>query len=67
MKKLLIIPMLFVCYTSMGQAAVSKSKSGEGATHTISESCGGGKVFYATTDGLHELIAETEDQSTKCT
>jgi hypothetical protein len=38
-----------------------------GGTHTIGESYGGGKVFYVTTDGLHGLIAETQDQSGSCT
>jgi len=38
-----------------------------GGTHTIGESYGGGKVFYVTTDGLHGLIAETQDQSSSCT
>jgi hypothetical protein len=37
-----------------------------GGTHTIGESFGGGKVFYVTTDGLHGLIAETQDQSSSC-
>ncbi len=37
-----------------------------GGTHTIGESYGGGKVFYVTTDGLHGLIAETQDQSSSC-
>ena len=35
-----------------------------GTTHTISETFGGGIVFYVTTDGLHGLIAETQNQST---
>jgi hypothetical protein len=39
------------------------SASGGGTTHTISETFGGGIVFYVTTDGLHGLIAETIDQS----
>jgi hypothetical protein len=38
--------------------------AGGGTTHTISETFGGGIVFYVTTDGLHGLIAETIDQST---
>jgi hypothetical protein len=62
MKKLLFIPMLFACFIGMGQAAVSKSKSGEGATHTIGEKYGGGIVFNVSPDGLHGLIAETQDQ-----
>ena len=37
-----------------------------GTTHTISETFGGGIVFYVTTDGLHGLIAETQDQSASC-
>jgi hypothetical protein len=37
-----------------------------GGTHTIGESYGGGIVFYVTTDGLHGLIAETQDQSSSC-
>ena len=32
------------------------------ATHTIGESYGGGKVFYITPNGLHGLIAVTQDQ-----
>lgn len=35
-------------------------------THTIGESYGGGIVFYVTTNGLHGLITETQDQSTSC-
>ena len=38
--------------------------AGGGTTHTISETFGGGIVFYVTTDGLHGLIAETQNQST---
>ena len=38
-----------------------------GGAHTIGESYGGGTVFYVTTDGLHGLIAETQDQSSSCT
>ena len=34
--------------------------------HTIGESYGGGIVFYVTTNGLHGLIAETQDQSSSC-
>jgi hypothetical protein len=34
-----------------------------GAVHTIGEAYGGGIVFYVTSDGLHGLIAETQDQS----
>ena len=37
--------------------------AGGGTTHTISETFGGGIVFYVTTDGLHGLIAETINQS----
>ena len=37
-----------------------------GGTHTIGESYGGGIVFYVTSDGLHGLIAETQDQSISC-
>ena len=40
--------------------------AGGGTTHTISETFGGGIVFYVTTDGLHGLIAETQDQSSSC-
>ena len=32
------------------------------AIHTIGESFGGGTVFYTTPNGLHGLIAETQDQ-----
>ncbi len=35
-------------------------------THSVGESYGGGKVFYVTTNGLHGLIAETQDQSNDC-
>jgi len=38
--------------------------AGGGTTHTISETFGGGIVFYITDGGLHGLIAETIDQST---
>ena len=49
--------------TSNGTTWISAAASGGGGTHTIGESYGGGKVFYVTTDGLHGLIAETQDQS----
>jgi hypothetical protein len=50
--------------TSNGITWISAAPS---TTHTIGESYGGGKVFYVTTDGLHGLIAETQDQSSSCT
>jgi hypothetical protein len=34
------------------------------SVHTIGESYGGGIIFYVTPDGLHGLIAETQEQST---
>jgi hypothetical protein len=52
--------------TSNGTTWTSAAASGGGGTHTIGESYGGGKVFYVTTDGLHGLIAETQDQSSSC-
>ena len=52
--------------TSNGTTWTSAAASGGGGTHTIGESYGGGKVFYVTTDGLHGLIAETQDQSSIC-
>ena len=54
--------------TTITTAAIAVSDGGTGGTaHTIGESYGGGKVFYVTTDGLHGLIAETQDQSSSCT
>jgi len=50
--------------TSNGTTWTSAAASG--GTHTIGESYGGGIVFYVTTDGLHGLIAETQDQSSSC-
>jgi hypothetical protein len=44
----------------------ANAASGSSGSHTIGESYGGGKVFYVTTDGLHGLIAETQDQSSSC-
>jgi len=61
MKKLLFIPMLFVYLLGLGQAAAG------GGKHTIGEKYGGGIVMYVTTDGLHGLIAETQDQFKSCT
>jgi hypothetical protein len=52
--------------TTITTTAISVS-GGSTITHTIGESYGGGKVFYVTTDGLHGLIAETQDQSSSCT
>jgi hypothetical protein len=49
--------------TSNGTTWTSAAPS---VIHTIGESYGGGKVFYVTTDGLHGLIAETQDQSSIC-
>ena len=48
--------------TTITTTAITASST----THTISETFGGGIVFYVTTDGLHGLIAETQDQSTSC-
>ena len=53
--------------TSNGTTWISAAASGGGGTHTIGESYGGGKVFYVTNDGLHGLIAETQDQSVSST
>ena len=53
--------------TGSGTLTWTTPSSGSGGTHTIVESYGGGKVFYVTTDGLHGLIAETQDQSSSCT
>jgi hypothetical protein len=53
--------------TGSGTLTWTTPSSGSGGTHTIGESYGGGKVFYVTTDGLHGLIAETQDQSSSCT
>jgi hypothetical protein len=38
-----------------------------GGAHTVGETYGGGIVFYVTTDGLHGLIAETQDQAVTTT
>ena len=38
----------------------------EPKTHYIGESYGGGIVFHITDNGLHGLIAETEDQCREC-
>ena len=51
--------------TSNGTTWTSAAPS-VSSVHTIGESYGGGKVFYVTTDGLHGLIAETQDQSSSC-
>ena len=39
------------------------TSSGTSSAHYIGEAYGGGIVFYVTSDGLHGLIAETQDQS----
>jgi hypothetical protein len=52
--------------TSNGTTWTSAAPSVAGGTHTIGEPYGGGIVFYVTTDGLHGLIAETQDQSISC-
>uniref|UniRef100_UPI004047221E Lcl domain-containing protein n=1 Tax=Algoriphagus sp. TaxID=1872435 RepID=UPI004047221E len=39
----------------------------DATTRTIGESYGGGIVFYVTPDGLHGLIAETQDQAVNST
>ena len=50
--------------TSNGTTWTSEASS---SVHTIGESYGGGIVFWVTTDGLHGLIAETQDQSVSST
>jgi hypothetical protein len=52
--------------TTNGAGVPTWATPSGGGTHTIGESYGGGKVFYVTTDGLHGLIAETQDQSISC-
>jgi len=47
-----------------GTIWVNAAAPAAGTTHFVSESYGGGMVFWVTTDGLHGLIAETIDQST---
>jgi len=49
--------------TSNGTTWASAAAGGGSTTHAIGESYGGGIVFWVTTDGLHGLIAETQDQS----
>jgi len=53
--------------TTDGSGTASWSAPSGGSTHTIGESFGGGIVFYVTTDGLHGLIAETQDQGNSTT
>jgi hypothetical protein len=45
-----------------GTIWVNAAAPAAGTTHFVSESYGGGMVFWVTTDGLHGLIAETIDQ-----
>ena len=51
--------------TSNGTAWISAAPSGA-RTHTLGEAFGGGIVFYVTSDGLHGLIAETQNLLSKC-
>ena len=49
--------------TGSGTLTWTTPSTGGGGVHAIGESYGGGIVFYITTNGLHGLIAETQDQS----
>ena len=53
--------------STTGSGTLTWTSVSSGGTHTIGETYGGGKVFYITTDGLHGLIAETQDQSNSST
>jgi hypothetical protein len=53
--------------TSDGSTWTSAAASGGLTTRSIGDIYGGGIVFWVTTDGLHGLIAETQDQSTSST
>ena len=52
--------------TSNGTTWISAAPSGGSRTHTLGEAFGGGIIFYVTSDGLHGLIAETQNLSSKC-
>jgi hypothetical protein len=52
--------------TSNGTTWTSAAPSGGAATHSLGEAFGGGIVFYVTSGGLHGLIAETQNLSSKC-
>ena len=52
--------------TSNGTIWTSAAPSGGAITHSLGEAFGGGIVFYVTSDGLHGLIAETQNLSSKC-
>jgi hypothetical protein len=52
--------------TSNGTTWTSAAPSGGATTHSLGEAFGGGIVFYVTSDGLHGLIAETQNLSSKC-
>jgi hypothetical protein len=52
--------------TSNGTTWISAAPSGASRTHTLGEAFGGGIIFYVTSDGLHGLIAETQNLSSKC-
>ena len=71
MKKLLFIPMLFVCFMGMGQSPsdlkILIDKANDPFTKKIiGQKYKGGKVFYVSEGGLRGLIAETQDQSRSC-
>ena len=51
--------------TSNGTAWISAAPSGA-RTHTLGEAFGGGIIFYVTSDGLHGLIAETQNLLSRC-
>jgi hypothetical protein len=52
--------------TSNGSTWTSAAPSGGATTHSLGEAFGGGVVFYVTSDGLHGLIAETQNLLSKC-
>lgn len=52
--------------TSNGTTWTSAAPSGGATIHSLGEAFGGGIVFYVTSDGLHGLIAETQNLSSKC-
>jgi hypothetical protein len=52
--------------TSNGTTWTSAAPSVGATTHSLGEAFGGGIVFYVTSDGLHGLIAETQNLSSTC-
>jgi hypothetical protein len=53
--------------STTGSGTLAWTTLATSSTHYIGEAYGGGIVFYVTTDGLHGLIAETQDQGNSTT